>query len=398
MGRTSLLFLLLAAVAGSVAYAATPVWITPDVPTTEALNGTTLLPWEIYRYDGASYTPVLSVPGNPDLNAIHKMDLVGDWLFSVEAPSDLGGALMPAGAIAEPRDVIRFDFAAGVYTICFSGAAAGVPPGTNVDSVYLQGGDTGDLIVSFDVPTDIPPFIGPTAFEPSDLVQFAPIVPGIICPGWAIVAANPVLDGTTTLPPIPITTSTDGGDSLPTGNVLAFDVPTDLPPFAGPAAFTPGDLVEWDAVAGAFALFVPLGGWPISSIVDGVSCGGSTPGRVLLFMTVGKAAAPPGIIFVWPGSCLSGGQDYGIYEGMIGAWYSHVPVACVDLPPVLTEPILPAAPDSYYLVVPQNTCRGVEGSYGRCSPGICLPFNERPVGAVVCAAPQVLPPPPPACP
>ncbi len=404
MRRISLLFLLMAAVAGSFAYTATPVWVTPDVPTTETLNGTTLLPWEIYRYDGASYTLALSVPGTPDLNAIHKMDLPGDWLFSVEAPSTLGGALMPAGTVAEARDVIRWDSAAGVYTICFSGALAGVPPGTNIDSVYLDGGDTADLIVGFDVPTDVPPFVGPTAFEPNDLVRFVPTGPGI-CPGWTIAAANPVLDATLTLPPIPITTNTDGADRLrpgPTpvsaGWVVAFDVPTDLPPFAGPAAFTPGDLVEYNGVLGVFSLFEPLLGWPISSIVDGVSCGGGTPGRVFVNMMMGKAVAPAGdLVFVWTGSCAAGAQDYGIYQGTILAWYSHSLLTCTDPPPFLTEQLTPGGGDHYYLVVPLSTCKGIEGSYGRCSTGLCLPGDERPVGGAVCAAPQVIPT-APACP
>ncbi|UCF68724.1 MAG: hypothetical protein JSV80_05400, partial [Acidobacteriota bacterium] len=112
------LLALLFLAAGSAALAANPVWVTPDVPTAESLGGTNLLPWEIYRYDAVSYTPVLSVPGNPDLNGIHKMDLPGDWLFSVEAPTDLGGLLVPAGTIAEPRDVIRYDSATNTYSIC----------------------------------------------------------------------------------------------------------------------------------------------------------------------------------------------------------------------------------------------------------------------------------------
>ncbi len=387
------------AAAGCIALAANPVWVTPDVPTAEGLGGTNLLPWEIYRYDGVSYTPVLSVPGNPDLNGIHKLDLPGDWLFSVEAPSDLGGFLQPAGTIAEPRDVIRYDSTANVYTICMSGAVAGIPPGSNVDAVYMDGGDQGDMIVSFDVPTDIPPFAGPTAFEPADLIRFGPLGPGI-CPGagFALLAANPYFDASTAGPGVPPSSITDGGDGPASKVVLAFDVPTDIPPFVGPAAFRPGQLVEWDGILLTYSVFENLIGWPISSIVDGVSCGGA-PGRVTpTTLTVDKAAAPPGdIVINWPGSCASGAQDYGIYEGTIGTYYSHTLFTCTDTFPLFTEQITPSAGSRYYLVVPHNICGSVEGSYGRCSPGKCLAGNERNVGAAVCQPVQVIPT-PPACP
>jgi hypothetical protein len=64
--------------------------VTPDVPTDESLSGFQMMPWQIWKYDGTGYTWAFTAPGNPDLNAIHKMDVPGDWLFSVEAPSNLG--------------------------------------------------------------------------------------------------------------------------------------------------------------------------------------------------------------------------------------------------------------------------------------------------------------------
>ena len=192
------LFLLALAVAAGMAQAETPVWVTSDVPTDESLGGLTLLPWEIYKYDGAGYTLELSVPGRPDLNAIHRLDDAGDWLFSVDAPSTLGGVLLPGGSIAEPRDLVHYDSAAGTYTLCFSGAAAGLAPWVNVDAVTIEGGDPtcssgtgGTLLLSFDAPTDVPPFVGAAAFEPSDLARFTPLGIGS-CPGWTIAAANPL--------------------------------------------------------------------------------------------------------------------------------------------------------------------------------------------------------------
>jgi hypothetical protein len=376
------------------AHAATPVWITPDVPTDETLSGSSMMPWEIWKYDGASYTLALSVPGNPDLNAIHKLDLAGDWLFSVEAPSDLGG-LLPLNA--EPRDVIWFHSASGSYLFCLRGATTGIPPGTGIDSIQMAGGDQGDLILGFDVPTDFPGF---PSFEPADLVRFGPNLPGICPNSWTLLAANPEFDASAASPAVPLSTNTDGADGLAAiRQILAFDVPTDLPPFAGPAAFVPGQLAEWNSSASAWLPFETLIGWPISSVVDALSCGGTTPGRVdPPAMTMRKAVTPVGdIILDWPGSCASGAQDYGIYEGAIGTWYGHSAVACTDTPPLLSETITPGAADHYYLVVPLNDCNRSEGSYGRCSAGLCLSGDERPIGTAVCAAPQVLPT-PPACP
>ena len=92
--------------AATLARAASPVLVSPDVPTDETASGTTILPWQISEYDaaGPSYTLTFTVPGDPILDAIEKMDTPRDWLFSVEAASDLGASLT---TFAEPRDVIE---------------------------------------------------------------------------------------------------------------------------------------------------------------------------------------------------------------------------------------------------------------------------------------------------
>ena len=328
--RRFLLFLVVVGVICLPVDAQTPIWVTPDVPTFEGLSGNQLLPWEIWKYDGLSYVPAFSVPGNPDLNAIHKMDVPTDWLFSVEAPSDLGGLLLPAGNVAEPRDVIWYDASAGTYQLCMTGAAVGIPPGTSIDAIHMAGGDAGDLIVSFDVPTDVTGF--PGSFEPADLVRFG--AGGIaVCSGYSIVAANPDFPAAAAGPGVPISTNAEGADGISNvRRIFAFDIPTDIPPFAGPTAFIPGQVAQWHASAAVWQLYVTLGGWPISSVVDGLSCGGTTPGRVdPPTMKIAKATLPVGdIVLNWPGSCAAGAQDYGIYEGMLGTWYSHSAIACTE--------------------------------------------------------------------
>lgn len=394
--RRRLLPLVALAAATVVAQAGSPVWVTSDAPADESFSGVTLLPWEIYRYDSvAGYSLELSVPGQPDLNAIHRLDHSGDWLFSVDAPSDLGGALLPAGTFAEPRDLIYYDTAGASYKVCFSGAAAGLPPGADIDAVVMEGGDAscaagGTLLISFDAPTEIPPFVGASAFEPSDLVRFRPLAPGV-CPGWTLDLANPAFDGSAAGTGIQLSSVTEGADratdftSGTITNVLALDVPSDVGPPA--STYLPGQLISTDSAT--FSLFEPLLGWPGSGLVDGISCGGN-PGRVPTTMVMDKPGAPGDVLIDWQPSCSGGADDYAIYEGTIGTWYDHTLNVCTDVAPAFTEQVTPsAAGDRYFLVVAQSGCRG-EGSYGSCQSGVCLPGDERPVGTATCTTPHVV--------
>ena len=357
-----------------------PLYVTPDVPTTETATGGTLLPWQIFRYEsaGPSYTLELTVPGDPHIDGIHKMDEPGDWLLSIEAPNDLGGSLAVA---AEPRDVIHFDSRAAAYGVFFCGGAAGIPVETNVDALYLEGGDAGNLIVSFDVPTELPPGSG-TLYEPGDLVRFEPSG-GLGCAAWVLSASNPAFDATGP-GVVPSTDNIIGADGGLGQTILSVDVPSDLAPSVGPATYVPGQLVSWDGTN--FSLFEPLIGWPLSSLVDGVACL-ANPGRIPPTITLGRAG-PADITVTWSASCAEGGEDYGIYEGTIGNWYSHTSFICEDGGAPLTETFTPSAGDTYYVVVSLNA--KVEGSYGQDSNG-----TERPVGSAVCVSRQVVTPCPP---
>ena len=114
------------------------------------------------------------------------------------------------------------------------------------------------------------------------------------------------------------------------------------------------------------------------------------PGSVPLTVTVAHATAPSAdIIINWEASCSTDAEGYGIYEGVIGAWYSHTLLDCDDDGSDFSEQITPAAGNTYYLVVPHSAV--AEGSYGRCSPGVCGAGDERPVGVAQCVAPQSLP-------
>jgi hypothetical protein len=360
-----------------VAHAVPPVVIVPEIPTDDpGGGGATFLPADFVRYAAGLYTPapILTIPGNPAVDAIEKMDKPGNWLFSVEAATNLGGALVSP---ADPRDVIRRDSAA-VYSFFFCGAGAGVPDGSNVDAIYLEGGDAGNLIVSFDVPTTV----GLSTFDPADLVRFMRTGPA--CGNWALTAPVLAFDASAAGAGIPTSSNLIGADRIGGSLVLAFDVPTDLAPPVAPT-YVPGDLVAWDGVA--FSIFESLVAWPIASLVDALS-GQANPGGVPPTLFVNKSIITPGdLTLVWPTSCSEGAVDYGIYEGTIGTWTSHTIKDCDDDPPALSEEVTPAATSNYYLVVPQNDVE--EGSYGLATAG------ERPVGLAQCVGLQTVTPCPP---
>jgi hypothetical protein len=378
-----LVFCVVLGLAGSLARAATPLLISSDVPTTESATLTTLREFQIYRYVvPASYTLTLTIPGNPKLDGIHKMDRAGNWLFSVEAANNLGGAL--AGADADPRDVIRYDAAAGTYSFFFCGAAVGIPSGANVDALYLDGGDAGALIESFDVPVTM----GAFTFDPADLVRF--VRTGPACGNWALAAANPDFDASAAGTGIPSSVNMLDAASVGALRIFSLDVPADLGP-PGVVTYLPGQIVAWNGAA--FSLYEPLAGWPLSSTVDGLSTMGN-PGIIPATLLVNKTAFPQldlsDVILSWAASCSEGASDYGIYEGTIGAWYSHTAVDCADGGVPLTEQITPGAGSRYYLVVPHNTM--TEGSYGQRQNGPPPVFVERPVGAAQCVAVQTVTP------
>jgi len=358
----------------TLARAASPVLVSPDVPTDETASATTILPWQVSEYDstGPGYTLTFTVPGDAILDAIEKMDTPGDWLFSVEAASDLGASLT---ALAEPRDVLRYDAGTGTYGFffCGSGVVDPVPSTSNVDAIFLEGGDGGNLIVSFDVATTI----GASIFDSADLVRYTPTAGGT-CASWALAATALAFDASAAGLGVPPTGNVIGADSGAGVLVLAFDVPTDVGPPA--VTYVPGDLVSWDGAG--FALFESLVGWPIGSQVDGISCL-ANPGMVPTTLTVGKSVTPGDLTIAWSASCSEGGSDYGIYEGTIGTWYGHASIDCADDGGDLTEDVTPAAASSYYLVVPHNTRE--EGSYG-----VASSLSERPVGGAACAPAQVI--------
>jgi len=160
---------------------------------------------------------------------------------------------------------------------------------------------------------------------------------------------------------------TYGGDTLSSLDILgAF----------GQYDFTGLSVFGWAVEDGGFQ---PLG-IVFSQMTIGFPGGGSSPGRVPEDITVERL--PGGDLQIrWSPSRCDGSADYGIYEGLIGNWYSHRSVSCSDTLGDRVETISPDPRDTYYLVVPSDP--DAEGSFGLDSTDL-----ERPQGASACRAQQ----------
>lgn len=255
----------LALLALSASPALASYYFSPDTPMT--LGGTTWLPSEVvFRSDAGVYSLSVALPAGTRIDAIHRME-TGDLLFSVEKPTLLGGVS------CDPRDVVRYDGTS--YSLFFGGAAAGIPFGHNVDSAFLNGGDSGDLILSFDIPTTL----GGVTYEPSDLVRYSSGVFSIF------------FDASLALPPVPIRANVTGADRRGTRTILTFDVPTRL----GGVTYLPGQIVAWNGTA--FSSFALDPGWP--------------PGRFVNALAMGSCLDADGDGFGVPGdgACAAGNRE-----------------------------------------------------------------------------------------
>ena len=83
----------------------------------------------------------------------------------------------------------------------------------------------------------------------------------------------------------------------------------------------------------------------------------------------------------WGASCVATDTDYAVYEGTLGAFYTHDPALCSTAGP-MSVTFAPLPGNRYFLVVPNNG--SMEGSYGLDSFGF-----ERPASLLSCM-PQMI--------
>ena len=348
MTRTLVLLALIAGL-GTQAEASS-FHMTPDVPTPRGAS--TWRPNQIVRNDSGTYSSVLDLPPAVELDAIQRLR-GGDWLFSIGAPAVLGGTSY------DPRDVIRYS--GGTFSLFLDGAAAGIPAGSNVDAIMYLSGDlftlatSVDVVLSFDVPTTI----GGVTYDPADLVRSV---------GGSFSAT---FDASAAVPPIPPSTNLVAAARIGSLTVMTFDVPTRL----GAATYKPGELVAWDGAT--FSSYYAEPDWPVSSRFAAFTFL-ADPGDVANLQVARTGAAQ--LTLSWSPTCSPGGlDDYAIYMGTIGSWYSHDVVDCTDGGHDRAEPLAMPAGNVYFLLVPYNANN--QGSYGQRTGGI-----ERPTGASSCGA------------
>lgn len=118
-----------------------------------------------------------------------------------------------------------------------------------------------------------------------------------------------------------------------------------------------------------------------STLPGFVPNGANRPGAPL---TVSKSAVAGGLDLSWGASCSAASVDYAVYEGTIGAWYSHVPLTC-STGTLLNATVTPGAGSArYLLIVP--IFAGVDGSHGLDSTGAERPHD----GSTACMVGQVI--------
>jgi hypothetical protein len=129
------------------------------------------------------------------------------------------------------------------------------------------------------------------------------------------------------------------------------------------------------------------GDWVIRAVVNceavaggpgSIPNGGDTAGEP---MRVDKVDATH-VSLTWSDSCSPTDDNYGIFQGFLGLWYSHFAERC-GTGGATTATVATDQFDRYYLVVPYDATD--EGSYGRDGNG-----DERPAGGGACRGNQIV--------
>jgi len=339
------------ALSASGAAAATPlteVAVSPD--TTTALGGATVADENVGSDDLLGTVVLASLGGLPVQSAVNGYHRLPDGTQLVSFESSV---VLPGGVTTRPGDVTLL--AATTYTILFKGAASGVPTNVGVDAVSVN--DSGDLVLSFDVTTNL----GGVDVRDEDLVVWDGNGFGLFLDGSAAGIAEELdLDAAHLI--------------VPNGHILlSFDIGGNV----GGVNFSDEDLLEYDPVNGTWDLAYDgsalHGGWPSSDLEatyavptgsGGVPDGMFIPGVQLWGRRVGTD-----VELGWAPSCVGTDADYAVYEGTIGDFTSHVPAGAPSCTTggATTTRFTPAAGNRYFLVVPQG--QAFEGSYGFDSGG-----------------------------
>ncbi len=314
-----------------------------DVPT--ILGTTDFLPQQTVFYSGGSWSldfdgTIIGIPPSATVNAF-TYDSNGDINFSLDIPATLGGTTYL------PNDIIRYD--GSTYSYVLNGTSAGLPPDANIDAVAWTNNNR--LVLSFSEPVTI----GTTTYMPNDLVEYM----GGVFLYYVDASVFGFSEG------VNICGIEFDVDAI----YITLDEP-DTAPAGGP--FLPGDIIKFNWSTTTLWFRDPS--FPKYSKFDGISFDGP-PGDTQN-LTLKKIGSATNLELNWTASPCASTDDYGIYEGTIGNWYSHNKTLC-STGGLTTAQITASSGNLYYLVVPLN--RTLEGAYGKSSSG-----SARPRGVTTC--------------
>ncbi|HTO53308.1 MAG TPA: hypothetical protein VMR50_07975 [Myxococcota bacterium] len=232
------------------------------------------------------FDPGIALPAGVRLHGFDRLP-DGTVLFSIDVATPIAG-LAPPG-IAQPADVVHVGEAGP--EIAFSGIAAGIPRGVNVDAVGRE--PNGDLLLSFDSAVQL----GSLAVAREDLVRVDHDTQAVtmVYDGSAQgVAAGLNLDG--------------AYRDLDTGHLLlSFDGAGTV----GGVTFNARDVLDWDPGTGSYSIAYAgdAAGWPrganlldVSGFSDGDGVIGAADNCPFVANSdqsdvggIGAAAGPDGI-------------------------------------------------------------------------------------------------------
>jgi hypothetical protein len=344
--------------AGAALRAAGEINFAVDIPTT--VSAATYQPFQtVNGYAPAAVWSYAVNPGGPGSGltpGVHVDALAqlptGAFAFSVDAPALINVTTY------HPADILSYS---GVsYSKIFDHQTdLGLGEAANLTAI---GHDGNYYYIALDAPITVNKTGGGTiAYDPRDLLR-------VDTTGGAPLYTL-VFDGTTGPNALPAGVGIAGAERLSgTGDMLlAFDVPVTL----GPVASQPGDILRWNGLAWSLyyrdtAVFPN----PPPNLMSDFSLPLTAGEAVGLKLT--KSGGNLGM--TWSAATCAGGtttRDYAVYEGTLGAWYSHNAAKTCTTGGLTNATVTPGAASQYYLVVPSNGA--VEGNYGFDSSGSPTP-------------------------
>ncbi|MCP3978062.1 MAG: hypothetical protein GY716_01855, partial [bacterium] len=190
MFRNSALAVALVLSLGAVIQAAEEQIIVPDTTTQIGTVGATAGQIVVFNPSTNSYSldSSLSIPGNPELDAVHRLDNPEQFLFSTRNPQASQGVdpdELPQvlNASVYHNDVIRYEGGyvwtpggnpppPGTYSFFFCNLSVPtlhrLPGGSNIDAVYLE--PDGSMVVSLDAAATLG--VNQIDYERWDLIRY----------------------------------------------------------------------------------------------------------------------------------------------------------------------------------------------------------------------------------